>query len=177
MTHFCCEIICCCCWITDWFTCEIVTMAGTEGETRSLQPTLFVILCVFEVVLLFWGCWMLCWWGEFVCFVLFLRCCLGFLRSSLWRTIYISTLMDSLHRSKCHILGITTSSPWELPHRVVHLNKGEGKMVFQHRGYGFYVCVGLVLSEVLEEEFVFWWDLFGRLLHPGWSFVLCCVIY
>jgi len=37
---------------------------------------------------------------------------------------------------------------------VVHLNKGEGKMVFQHRGYGFYVCVGLVLSEVLEEEFV-----------------------
>ena len=38
---------------------------------------------------------------------------------------------------------------------MVHLNKGEGKMVFQHRGYGFYVCVGLVLSEVLEEDLSF----------------------
>ena len=28
-------------------------------------------------------------------------------------------------------------------------------MVFQHRGYGFYVCVGLVLSEVLEEDLSF----------------------
>ena len=105
-THFCCEIICCCCWITDWFTCEIVTLAGTEDETRSLQPTLFVILCVFEVVLLFWGCWMLCWWGEFVCFVLFLRCCLGFLRSSLWRTIYISTLIGSIHRSSVIFMDV-----------------------------------------------------------------------
>ena len=144
-------------------------MAGTEGETRSLQPTLLVV-SVCEVVLLLWICWCclmkcVCW-----CLCLHLGCCLGVLRSSLWRTIYISTLMDSLHRSSVIFYGCT-SSPWELPHRVVHLNKGEGKMVFQHRGYGSYVCV--CRSSLWS---LCCWDDMTALMCCMFNCMFCCII-
>ena len=48
-------------------------------------------------------------------------------------------------------------------------------MVFQHRGYGFYICVGLVLSEVLEEKFVVFDGIFLE-DHFIQDEVLCCVV-
>ena len=158
-------------------------MAGTEGETRPLQPTLFVAICA-------------CWGGVVVlnllvlldevccwCLCLQMRCCLRFLRSSLWRTIYISILFDSLHRSKCHILGITTSSAKKLPHRSGHLNKGEEEMVFQYRGYGSWICVcrsslwSLCFWDDMMNDVLYFggllycWKFLMWYLHPGWSSV------
>ena len=48
-------------------------------------------------------------------------------------------------------------------------------MVFQHRGYGFYTRVSLVLSEVLEEEFVVF-DGISLEDHFTQDEVLCCVV-
>ena len=119
--------------------------------------------------------------------VQWLWCCLWYdvTRSSSAGTILslvicmIISLLASKAWSYSHLqvsfLGITISSPWELPHRVVHLNKGEGKMVFQHWGYGFYICVGRVFSEVLEEEFIGLMVSLWKITLSRMKF-LCCVV-
>ena len=65
MTHFNCEIICCCCarvidggqlqlnHSADWFTCEIVTMARTEGNgemtaLRTMMWRYMTLVCMLD---------------------------------------------------------------------------------------------------------------------------------
>jgi hypothetical protein len=62
--------------------------------------------------------------------VVVLRYCLGFCGLVFWKAIYISILVYFHFTAPVSYLGITTSSAKKLPHRVVHLNKGEEEMVF-----------------------------------------------
>ena len=166
-------------------------MAGTVGETWFLQLALIVVCCVFGVVLLLGASldvvlvkWML------VIVVIVLRCCLGFcgLHVVFWEAIYISTLVVIHSIAPVSFYGCT-SSPWELPHRVVHLNKGEGKMVFQHRGYGSVSASADLLSKVFVLGTMWWmlcwmlcgcsavWHLFGMTSSSMMKFCMMAIYY
>ena len=47
-------------------------------------------------------------------------------------------------------------------------------MVFRHRGYGFFFCVGLAFSEVLGEDFLLF--LMGSFWKITSSRMKCCVV-
>ena len=167
MTHFCCEIICCGCLIdrsqlqlNHW----LIHLRNSYNGRHWRRDTVLAayLPCCFLCVLRWCCCFESvgdAWWSAFVGVCVCIWDAVWGFYVLVFGGLFISRFcFDSLHRSKCHIIGITTSSAKKLPHRVVTLkstDKGEEEMVFQYRGYGFYVCVGLVLSEVLEEDLSF----------------------
>ena len=137
-------------------------MAGSiDTVTVQCWPTvrsccvvcvMFVVLCGLFVVLLA-VCVVCC-----VC-----RLCFG-------RHSYGESYLCSC--TKCHFLDVPRAQR-ELPHRVVHLSKDEGTMVFQHRGYGSWcafrrscncssfleVLVNVVWFSVSRKTVSFWMEL------------------